>query len=71
MYEINIFTKKLSWVLLSKLETLSPLLTLQRGYTITKKENKIISSIKDIKINDLLEIELTDGKIDAKVIKKE
>ena len=57
--------------LLSKLETLSPLLTLQRGYTITKKEEKIISSIKDIKINDLLEIELADGKIDAKVIKKE
>ena len=57
--------------LLSKLETLSPLLTLQRGYTITKKDDKIINSIKDIKIDDLLEIELKDGKVDAKVIKKE
>ncbi|MBR2827892.1 MAG: exodeoxyribonuclease VII large subunit [Bacilli bacterium] len=57
--------------LLSKLETLSPLLTLQRGYTITKKDDKIINSIKDIKIDDLLKIELKDGKVDAKVIKKE
>ncbi len=53
---------------LSKLEALSPLKTLQRGYSIVKKENKVISSIKDTKKDDLLELNLKDGNIDVKVI---
>lgn len=51
--------------LVSKLETLSPLLTLKRGYTITKINDKVISSCKNIKKNDKLSIEFTDGIIDA------
>ena len=54
--------------LLSKLETLSPLLTLQRGYTITKKDGKVISSCKKIKTGDIINIEFKDGKIDAQVV---
>ena len=53
---------------LSKLEALSPLKTLQRGYSIVKKDDKVISSIKDTKKNDLLELNLKDGNIDVKVI---
>ena len=56
--------------LISKLETLSPLLTLQRGYTITKKDDKIISSIKNIKKDDNLKVELRDGYVLTKVIEK-
>ena len=54
--------------LVSKLETLSPLLTLQRGYTITKTNDKIVDSIKRVKKGDTLEINFKDGKIDTKVI---
>ena len=54
--------------LISKLETLSPLLTLKRGYAITKKDNKVISSVKGISKGDKLDIELTDGIINTEVI---
>ena len=54
--------------LISKLETLSPLLTLKRGYTITKVNDKVISSSKNIKKKDIISIEFSDGNIDAEVI---
>ena len=54
--------------LLSKLETLSPLLTLQRGYTITRVSNHVVSSSKKIKSGDLLDIEFQDGTIQSKVL---
>ena len=53
---------------ISKLEALSPLKTLQRGYSITKKDGKVINSVKDVKKDDKLEINLNDGNIDVKVI---
>ncbi len=54
--------------ILSKLETLSPLLTLKRGYTMVKVENKVIESSKKLKKNDEISIEFKDGVVDAKVI---
>ena len=54
--------------IISKLDALSPLKTLQRGYSIIKKDNRVISSIKDTKKDDLLELNLKDGNIDVKVI---
>ena len=54
--------------LLSKLETLSPLLTLQRGYTISKKDGKVISSCKKIKKGDILEINFSDGEVKSEVL---
>lgn len=54
--------------LVSKLETLSPLLTLQRGYTMTKVDGKVVSSVKHIKKGDHLEISYHDGSIQAEVI---
>ena len=53
---------------ISKLETLSPLLTIKRGYTITKKDDKIINSVKSIKKGDKINIMVTDGDIDAEVL---
>ena len=53
---------------LAKLETLSPLLTLKRGYTITKKDDKVINSSKSLKKDDLLEVEFQDGVVQTKVI---
>ena len=54
--------------ILSKLETLSPLLTLKRGYTMTKSNNKVLTSSKDAKKGDNLEIEFSDGIINAEVL---
>ena len=54
--------------IISKLETLSPLLTLKRGYTMTKKGEKIINSSKSIKKGDKLQIEFHDGSINTEVI---
>ncbi|MBR4618993.1 MAG: exodeoxyribonuclease VII large subunit [Bacilli bacterium] len=54
--------------ILSKLETLSPLLTIKRGYSITRVNSKVINSIKDVKKKDKIEVELVDGKINAEVI---
>ena len=51
--------------LVSKLETLSPLLTLQRGYTMTKVDGKVVSSVKKIKKGDRLTIEFHDGDVDT------
>ena len=53
--------------LVSKLETLSPLLTIKRGYSITRCEDKVVKSVKDVKKDDLLDIELSDGRIKTKV----
>lgn len=54
--------------IISKLETLSPLLTLKRGYTITKINNKAVSSIDDISKNDTLTIDMQDGTITSNII---
>lgn len=54
--------------ILSKLETLSPLLTIKRGYSIAKKDSKVISSIKQVKKQDKLAIELSDGELKVEVI---
>lgn len=55
-------------MLLSKLEILSPILTLKRGYSVARKEGKIINKTKEVKKKDKLELELSDGKINVEVI---
>ena len=54
--------------IVSKLETLSPIKTLQRGYTFTKKDGKVVTSSKNVKKDDILDIEFTDGMVKTKVI---
>ena len=45
------------------LHNLSPLSTLDRGYSIVHKEGNILNSIKEINIKDNLDIRLRDGNI--------
>ncbi len=52
---------------LNKLEILNPLLTIKRGYSITRNHNQVITSIKQVKPQDKLKIEVTDGLIEARV----
>lgn len=54
--------------LIEKLEILNPLNALKRGYSVTKKEDKCISSVNDLKKEDNINIMLKDGKINAKVM---
>lgn len=53
---------------LSKLEVLNPLLTIKRGYSIVRKNNKVVTSSKDLNKKDHVELELTDGKVNVEVI---
>lgn len=55
--------------IISKLEVLNPLNTLNRGYAIIKKDNKVLSSSKNINIDDIIKISLKDGEVSSKVIK--
>ena len=53
--------------LLAKLDTLSPLKTLYRGYSITEKDGKIIKSKDELKPGDTIDIRFIDGQRQAKV----
>ena len=50
-----------------KVITLNPLETLKRGYSVVTKNNEIIKSVKNIKIDDEIVIKVTDGIIKGKV----
>ena len=52
----------------SKLDTLSPLKTLSRGYSIATNNGKIVKSKNEVQCGDILNIKVTDGNIEAKVI---
>ncbi len=54
--------------IINKLEALNPLLTIKRGYTVTRLNGNVISSAKKIKKDDIIELEFQDGKQNAKVI---
>lgn len=48
--------------LISKLDTLSPLKTLTRGYSIAEQNNKIVKSVKELNSGDKIDIRFVDGK---------
>ena len=54
--------------LIEKLEVLNPLNTLKRGYSITKINDKVVTDIKTVKKDDLLNIGIKNGEINARVI---
>ena len=53
---------------INKIEVLNPLSTLKRGYSISRHNGKIISQAKNLKKDDIIELEFNDGKINTKVI---
>ena len=53
---------------IDKLDILNPLLTIKRGYSLAKKDGKVISKVSDVKKDDEIEIEVSDGIINTKVI---
>lgn len=66
----NIINKKKTEAieLITKLDTLSPLKTLTRGYSIAEFNKKIIKSANDLKSGDEFNLRFVDGKTNCKVI---
>lgn len=54
--------------IITKLDTLSPLKTLTRGYSLVEKSGKIIKNKKELKKDDIIDIRFSDGKQKVKVI---
>jgi exodeoxyribonuclease VII large subunit len=53
--------------LIDKLELVNPLGVLKRGYSLTKQDNKVISTIKNIDKKKPLVIKLQDGEIETEI----
>ena len=54
--------------LVAKLDTLSPLKTLTRGYSLVEKNNNIIKSAKDINTGDKIDLKFSDGTKQAEIL---
>ena len=54
--------------LLNKIEVLNPITTIKRGYSIVKFNNKVVTSVKDVKKGDIITNQLIDGNIQSEVI---
>ena len=52
---------------LTRLDDLSPLKIMNRGYSLVKKANKIVKSIHQIQTGDIVELMFEDGKKDAQI----
>lgn len=52
---------------IARLDSLSPLKTLSRGYSIIQKQGKIINSKTDLKTGDSIDIRLIDGNKTATI----
>ena len=59
-------TYMVEWI--SKLDTLSPLKTLTRGYSIVEKDGKMVKSINDLNSKDKISIRLKDGEKQAEIL---
>ncbi|MCK5812556.1 MAG: exodeoxyribonuclease VII large subunit [Clostridiales bacterium] len=59
-------------VLLGKMQSLSPLDTIKRGYAVIEtEEKKLITSVKDVSKDDIIIAKMSDGIIISKVLDKE
>ena len=53
---------------ITKLDTLSPLKTLTRGYCLTESDGKVITKAEELKIGMEVDLRFQDGNAKAKVI---
>jgi len=51
------------------LNSLSPLAVLSRGFSVSRVNGKILTSVKNLNSDDSIQVELADGIIDSKIIK--
>ena len=53
---------------IAKLDALSPLKTLTRGYCIAQMDNKAIKSAEAVKAGDEIQLKFVDGNRNAKIV---
>lgn len=56
--------------LVGKLDALSPLKILTRGYAFVQKDDNIVKSINEVEIGDKIVLHLNDGKLNCDVLEK-
>ena len=67
---LNIYNKKKAEMIkhVAKLDALSPLKTLTRGYSIIQLNGKVVKSVEQVKKDDEVDIRLIDGVSKAKIL---
>ena len=50
-----------------RLEALSPLAVLQRGYASVRREETPVTSVQELSVGDLLTLRMSDGSIESRV----
>ncbi len=68
MKEIKTENKNKYIELITKLDSISPLKTLTRGYSLTEKDGQIIKSASQIDKGDIITIKFSDGEKNAKIL---
>ena len=54
--------------IINKLDVLNPMNTLKRGYSIVKKDNMVVSDIENVSVDDMINVSIKNGVINAKVV---
>jgi exodeoxyribonuclease VII large subunit len=54
-----------------KIESLSPLAVLSRGYAVAQANGKTIKSVNEAEVGERVELTLADGKLTTEILKKE
>jgi len=57
-------------LLRTSLQSLNPLLMMDKGYAVVSKDDYVVTSVRDIKITDQLSIRFKDGTVSALVTEK-
>ena len=52
----------------TKIDSLSPMKTMARGYSIVEKDGKIVKKVNDVQKDDEVSVRLSDGQITTKVV---
>lgn len=67
---VNLYNSKKTHLIknVAKIDALSPLKTLTRGYSIVQLNGKVVKSVGQIKKDDQIDIRLTDGTAKAKIM---
>lgn len=65
-YEMTVKSKELSSAC-AKLDALSPLKILARGYSVASKNGKIISDVGDVEKGDMINLRLSNGDVECEI----
>ena len=56
--------------LAQKLDALSPLATMRRGFAVATKNGNVIKSVTDVEVDDDFTLRLSDGVVTARITTK-